>query len=77
MVERLRSSCSYRAYIRDMIEPKQEIKRSLRIELLRISDLIQELSLKYRERDLDYKHVVELNSLQIKVGELIGKLWEE
>lgn len=58
-----------------MSESQSEVKRCLRIELLKISDLIQALSLKYRDRELDQVYTAELNNLQIKVGEIIGKLW--
>jgi hypothetical protein len=60
-----------------MSETPREVKRSLRIDLLKISDLIQELSLKYRDRGLDQDYAIELNDLQIKAGEIIGKLWNQ
>lgn len=51
--------------------------RDLRIKLLKISDEIQSLSIEFRTKDIRHDHAVELNLLQIKVGELIGKLWTE
>jgi hypothetical protein len=54
---------------------QQDLKRSLRTELLELSDQIQNISIRYRERKIDASIASEINSLQISVGELIGKLW--
>lgn len=54
-----------------------EDKRELRIQLLKISDEMQSLSIKLRSQGLPQEYAVELNSLQIKVSELIGRLWVE
>lgn len=56
---------------------KDEDTRDLRIRLLKISDEIQSLSVEYRTKGIRHDHAIELNLLQIKVGELIGKLWVE
>jgi len=53
-----------------------ELRRSLRIELLRISDEIQDISLRVRSFGCDGETAVALNNLQIKIGELIGSLWK-
>ena len=57
-----------------MPERDWELRRSLRIELLSISDQIENLSIKYRNSGIESSVASELNSLQIKVGELMGKL---
>lgn len=51
--------------------------RDLRIKLLKISDEIQSLSVEFRSKELRHEHAVELNLLQIKVSELIGKIRNE
>lgn len=51
--------------------------RDLRIKLLKISDEIQSLSIEFRSKNISHDHAVELNLLQIKVSELIGKLWSD
>lgn len=60
-----------------MIESNWETKRELRLELLKLSDQIQSLSIAFRDKGISVDHAVELNGLQIKVGELIGKLMLE
>lgn len=60
-----------------MTEFDWEMKRALRIELLGISDQIQTLSVMFRNRGLSQEYAIELNGLQIKVGELIGKIMTE
>lgn len=54
-----------------------DVKSSLRIDLLKVVDQIQQISVKYRTLGIDQKYAVEINDLHIKVGELIGKLWDE
>lgn len=56
---------------------KPDVKSALRIDLLKIVDDIQQISIKYRSLGIDPKYAVEINNLHIKVGELIGKLWSE
>lgn len=53
-----------------------EVKRDLRIELLKISDRVQELSVLSRSLSSDNITAVSLNDLQIKIGEIIGSLWK-
>lgn len=60
-----------------MVDLNWDIKRSLRIELLKIADAIQDLSIKYRGEGLDPQHAIDLNNLQIKVLELMGRLMSE
>lgn len=57
-----------------MTDSDWEVKRSLRLELLRVSDSIEELSIRFRDKGLDSQHATDLNNLQIKVIELIGRL---
>jgi len=60
-----------------MIQTNWETKRDLRIELLKISDQIQTLSIIFRDKGLSGEHSSDLVGLQIKVGDLIGKLMME
>lgn len=53
-----------------------EIKRDLRIELLKVSDRVQELSILSRSLPDDHVTAASLNDLQIKIGEIIGSLWK-
>lgn len=53
-----------------------EIKRDLRIELLKVSDRVQELSIQSRSLTDDNVTAASLNDLQIKIGEIIGNLWK-
>jgi hypothetical protein len=57
-----------------MTQTNWETKRDLRIELLKLSDQVQMLSIIFRDRGLSVEHASDLVGLQIKVGELIGKL---
>lgn len=54
-----------------------ENKRELRIRLLKISDEIQNLSIEFRSLGFPQEYAVQLNTLQIKISELIGQLWAE
>ena len=54
-----------------------EVKRDLRIELLQVSDRLEKMSVLCREKELPKEYSAELSSLQIKVTELIGRLWTE
>lgn len=53
-----------------------EIKRDLRIELLKVSDRVQELSIKSRSLSDGNVTAASLNDLQVKIGEIIGNLWK-
>lgn len=53
-----------------------EIKRDLRIELLKVSDRVQELSIQSRSLSDGSVTATSLNDLQIKIGEIIGNLWK-
>lgn len=53
-----------------------EIKRDLRIELLKVSDRVQELSIQSRSLTDGNVTAASLNDLQIKIGEIIGNLWK-
>lgn len=54
-----------------------DLKSALRIDLLKVVDEIQSISVKYRTLGIDQKYATEINELHIKVSELIGKLWVE
>jgi len=54
-----------------------EEKREIRTRLLKISDEIQDLSIQCRSMDLPQDYAIDLNNLQIKISELIGRLWGE
>ena len=60
-----------------MTQTNWETKRDLRIELLKLSDQIQDLSIIFRDKGLSTEHSSDLVGLQIKVGNLIGKLMME
>lgn len=54
-----------------------ENKRELRVKLLKISDEIQELSVQCRTMEMPHDYAIDINNLQIKISELIGRLWVE
>lgn len=60
-----------------MSGPLWDVKRSLRIDLLNLIDRIEMITVKYRSLDIDPNIASEINTLQIKVGEIIGKLFQE
>jgi hypothetical protein len=60
-----------------MPEVGWEARRELRVKLLKISDEIQDLSVQCRSLGLDQDYSTSLNNLQIKITELIGRLWNE
>jgi hypothetical protein len=51
-----------------------QIKRDLRIDLLFVANVIQNLTIKYRNAGLRDDFASDLNDLQIKVTELMGRL---
>lgn len=53
-----------------------QLLRNLRIEILQISEGIQEVSLNIREMDAGSENARKLNSLQVRLGRLIGHLYD-
>lgn len=60
-----------------MTDVRWDEKRDLRIKLLKIVDEVQQLSVDCRSIGLSQDYAIDLNSIQIKLGELIGRLWIE
>jgi hypothetical protein len=59
-----------------MPESPWDVKRSLRIDLLNLIDQIETISIKYRSLEIEQDIASEINALQIKMGEIIGKLFQ-
>lgn len=53
-----------------------QILRNLRVEILYISEEIQTVALNIRELDSSSKNARKLNDLQVRLGKLIGLLYD-
>ena len=53
------------------------IQRALRGHLVQVSDAIERLQMTYRGLGLGSEVEQELNAIQIRITELIGRLWTQ